>query len=319
MMGQKNAGRLGNTNRSWMGEGLSYQFDNKVDRRGFLRFARTIAASAFIGSLPIMCSACKGSPTIPEPSPQPPPPGKDVTVTVKFYNHTQGPLGEKQYQGKSNESLALSISQLGFNGVYPERIAVRKAADANTMGSFLGFAKTGGISIPYPQNDETWEAYLMNFRENAYELYDADEQVYGCKLSGPRNITWQRRDIGLTGPDEPIIEAVRQINVALDYPWKRYGSLTQSDNGDIGIGYTDLTDLLDPYSGSLKDHTIFIDPNRIPKYEDRVGTFIIATFGYLTRTGLRVAIEQLTDKLTGNLAPFGKDLLGYFYVKDATY
>jgi hypothetical protein len=183
----------------------------------------------------------------------------------------------------------------------------------------VGFSKTQGISIPYPQNDETWEAYLMNARSNTYELYDADEQVYGCKLSGPRNITWSRLDFGKIGPDEPIIEAIRQINESLNYPWKKYGSLTQTTDGVIRIGYTDLTGFVDPYTGSNAAHTIGIDPDRLPTYEERVGTFIIATFGYLTITGLRTAIAQYTDPANGNFTAFGKDLLGYFYVKDQNY
>ncbi|MCX6567722.1 MAG: hypothetical protein NT147_01555 [Candidatus Aminicenantes bacterium] len=287
---------------------------NRITRRRFLEQAARAAGGAALGSLPIIQARCKGT-TEPEP---PPPPGHDVTVTIKFYNHTQGPLDEKQYPGKSDGGFSLDIGQLGFNGVYPMRIAVRKVDNVETMGSLVGFSKTGSINLKYPENNESWEAYLMNFRANTYELFDADEQVGGCKLSGPRNITWRRQDVGSTGPDEPVLEAVRQINEALNYPWKKYGSLTQSIGGDLQIGY-DIIPYVDPYNRSLEGHWITIDPTRLTTYESRLGTFITSIFGYLTMTGLRVVNAQMTDAATGNLTPFGKDMMGYFFVKDAVY
>jgi hypothetical protein len=291
---------------------------NRITRRRFLEQASRAAGAAALGSLPLIQARCKGSTTPEPPPPPPPPPPQDVTVTIKFYNHTQGPLDEKQYTGKSDGGFSLDIGQLGFNGVYPMRIAVRKADNVETMGSFVDFSKAGSIYLNYPENNESWEAYLMNSRENTYELFDADEQIHGCKLSGPRNITWRRRDFDSTGPDEPILEAVRQINEALNYPWKKYGSLTQSSGGDLQIGY-DIIPYVDPYNWSLQEHWITIDPTRLTTYESRLGTFITTIFGYLTITGLRVVDAQMTDEATGNLTPFGKDMIGYFYVKDAVY
>ncbi|MCJ7484576.1 MAG: hypothetical protein MUQ25_00220 [Candidatus Aminicenantes bacterium] len=288
---------------------------NRITRRRFLEQVAKAAGGATLGTLPLIQARCKGTT---EPEPPPPPPGHDVTVTIEFYNHTQGPLGEKQYPGISNGGFSLDIGQLGFNGVYPMRIAVRKADNVENMGSLVGFSKTGSINLKYPENNESWEAYLMNFRANTYELFDDDEQSFGCKLNGPRNITWRRQDFGSTGPDEPVLEAVRQINEALNYPWKKYGSLTQSSGGDLQIGY-DINPYLDPYNLSWEDHWITIDPTRLTTYESRLGTFITTIFEYLTITGLRVVNAQMTDEATGNLTPFGKDMMGYFYVKDAVY
>lgn len=291
---------------------------NRITRRKFLEQAARAAGGAALGSLPLIQARCKGA-TEPEP-----PPARDVTVSIKFYNHTQGELGEKSYSGKSGQPFVVSISSLGFSGIDTGRIAVRKAAARGTMGALVGYSRTGTATLQYPASDESWEAYLMNAgAQREYQYIDdwvAQGLPYGV-LRNSRNLAWIRGDRDAAGPDEPIFEAFHQLGNALDYPWKVYGSYPQG--GVVEVGYAHLVGIdQGPFSFSWNEKFILVDPERAPTDLDKLKWFIDAIFGYSTATfGLPEKIDSnltICDQATGNLNAIGRDLLAYVYVKDVT-
>ena len=287
---------------------------NRITRRRFLEQAARAAGGAALGSLPLIQARCKGT-TEPEP-----PPAQDVTVNVKFYNHTQGELGEKSYNGTSGQPFGVSIGSLGYSGVDTGRIAVRKAAVRDTMGALVGFSRTGTIALQYPASDENWEAYLMNAdAQQKYHLIDDYDR--GGALLHPRNLGWKRGDGDAVGPDEPIFEAFSQLGSALDFSWKIYGSYPQG--GPVEVGYAQLIGAhADPYYFLFNDTFIWVDPERAPTDIDKLKWFIEAIFGYSAAViGLPdPTYSNLTicDQATGNLNAIGRDLLAYVYVKDVT-
>ncbi|MCX6567834.1 MAG: hypothetical protein NT147_02130 [Candidatus Aminicenantes bacterium] len=292
---------------------------NRITRRKFLEQAARAAGGAALGSLPIIQARCKGT------TESEPPPAQDVTVSIKFYNHTQGELGEKSYSGKSGQPFGVSIDSLGYSGVDTRRIAVRKAAARDTMGALVGFSRTGTIALQYPVGDESWEAYLMNAgAQQQYQYIDEDVDLgwgWGA-LKHPRNLVWHRGDEDRTGPDEPIFEAIRQLGSALDYPWKVYGSYPQGAGG-VAVGYAHLTGTdQGPAYWLLNDSFIWVDPERAPTDIDKLKWFIDAIFGYSTAVfsldggGSAGRNQTICDQATGNLNAIGQDLLAYVYVKD---
>jgi hypothetical protein len=292
---------------------------NRITRRRFLEQAARAAGGAALGSLPLIQARCKGT-TEPEP---PPPPAQDVTVSIKFYNHTQGELGEKSYSGKSGQSFGVSIGSLGYSGVDSGRVAVRKAATRDIMGALIGFSRTETISLQYPASDESWEAYLMNAgAQQHYQYIDEDVDLGWGALKHPRSLVWHRGDGDRTGPDEPIFEAIRQLGSALNYPWKVYGSYPQGAAG-VAVGYTHLIGIdQGPAYWLLNDSFIWVDPERAPTDIDKLKWFIDAIFGYSTAVfslgggGSDGRNQTICDQATGNLNAIGRDLLAYVYVKD---
>jgi len=130
------------------------------------------------------------------------PPGP-VTVNATFYNHTQGVISEKTYSGISGQPLVIKISDV------------------------------------YASNAD-YDIFLMNTSAGAnYQLIDEWVDKRGGILLCPPDAKWSRQDLdGKTGPEAPINTVIGDLNYALNYPWKKYGSLTQvSSGGNIGVGY----------------------------------------------------------------------------------
>jgi len=274
-----------------------------------------------LGSLPLINSGCKGS-TTPQTPPPPPPPAIDVSVKITFYNHTQGLLGEKTYNGKSNEGISLVINQLGFSGIDPLRIAVRKATGTLAMGDYRGFSKSGTMSISYPQQNEEWEAYLMNAGAGTdYQWIDQFivDPGLGGWVTANRYHSWSRVDRNATGPDEPAILAFADANSALDHPWKSYGRFTQLESdGAFSVGY-DIMDV--PSRCTVYGGTLLVDPERCPTDEDKLKHFIeeiFQCFAFTPGIGPHDFIRTIYDS-AGHLNDIGKDILAYVYVKDAKY
>ena len=247
-------------------------------------------------------------------------PREPVSVRVLFYNHTQGPLGEKTYDGLSGENFTIAINSLGYSGIDPNRIVVRKSASREVMGTLIRFTKSGTISLEYPGTDETWEAYLMNGGAD-YQLID--DRSFALAT---RTIYWQRKDWNATGPDEPIIEAFNQINGALNYTWKQYGTFINGDLGaKIEIGYDVIDwDVLESWF-TFPERTIRVDPVKCPSYEIKLKFFIQNIFKVSTRvfglggTGPAYIYvhETICNQQTGNLNQAGINLLAYVYLRDA--
>lgn len=294
----------------------------KLKRREFFRRSGKMiggmAGSAILGSLPVIHSGCKSATGPDEPG--------HGTVTLKIYNHTQGPLGEKTYASNGARDFTISIGSLGYEGIDPLRIAVRKAAEWGTMGRCLGFSKTGQIKLDYPASDEVWEAYLMNVGNSSdYSLHDwwYDLGQVSGRLRYGRNVRCRREDRGgITGPSEPILEAVRQINdEILSHAWKKYGSLSISDPGSFGIGYgVGSGEPGHPAASEVLWENgvptwIRVDPAIVQSYEDRLSHFSLHLFAMLTMT----AEIDISDPDIGGFSPQGRDLLAYAFVKDEGY
>jgi hypothetical protein len=267
-------------------------------------FAAVLAISCVF----LLC-ACKGGA-----------PRNPVSVQVVFYNHTQGLLGEKTYDGVSGGRFTLVISELGFANVDPIRIAVRKSASRETMGELVQFSKTGSATVEFPNADATFEAYLMNSGSD-YQIID----TYGSQLSS-RSIYWDRKDWALTGPDEPIEEAIRQLNQALEYQWKRYGVYIRQASGlRVEVGYDNV--VIPPfdypawvYWSSDPYPRVVVNPQLCPTFQSRLRYFITCLFMYpnsnfrfnLPGTTLH---QIITHDVTGDLNGVGRDLFAYVFVK----
>jgi len=294
----------------------------KLKRREFIqrsgKIIGGIAGTAVLGSLPMINSGCKSA-TGPDEH-------KNVTVTLKYYNHTQGPLGEKTYTSNGALDFTISIASLGYRGIDSQRIAVRKSAEWGTMGNCIGFSKTGQITLEYPASDEVWEVYLMNAGNNAnYSLHDlwCDLGQSTGRLRYGRVVHCQREDRGgIIGPSEPILEALRQINdEILSHTWKRYGSLDFSDPAFFGIGYgvgsglPGHPDAWEVLYEKGEPTWIRVDPAIIQAYKDRLNCFSLGLFSILTKT----SEIDISDPAIGGFSPQGRDILAYAFVKDESY
>jgi hypothetical protein len=279
-------------------------YKSRISRREFFKKAGVAAGAATIGSIPLI-NACKGGSTTPS---------QKVSVNVQFYNHTQGPQVEKTYEGISGDSFKIRISDLGMTAVTATRIAVRQAGSREVLGSLIEVSRTAEVSLRYPKNNENWEAYLMNSGNGApYEIFDylisppCERRIVPCVLQ------WHREDRNnATGPEEPILEAVRQLGEALNYPWKRYGSFIKDDTqGVLNIGYCE-----NPYCWGL-DY-VYIVPADWSTPEDKLKGFINCIFKFVTLAILlndhRQPYHVICDQNTGGLNAIGRDLLAYGYV-----
>jgi hypothetical protein len=277
---------------------------SRISRREFFKKAGAAAGAATIGSIPLI-NACKGSTA----------PSQKVSVNVQFYNHTLGPQVEKTYEGISGNSFTIKISDLGMTDVTSTRIAVRKAGNRETMDSLIKFSLTGEVSLKYPENNESWEAYLMNSGNGApYGIIDNMGEGWG-KLFYGRHTVWCREDINnATGPEEPLLEAVRQLGEALNHPWKKYGSFIKQDTqGILNIGYCD-----NPHY--WRQDYCYIVPADWSTSEDKLKGFISVIFRVVTQTGFPQDPHYIIcDQSTGNLNAVGRDLIDYIYVRDGNY
>ena len=204
------------------------------------------------------------------------PPGP-VTVNATFYNHTQGPLTNKAYSGISGQSLVIKISDV------------------------------------YASNAD-YDIFLMNTSAGAnYQLIDEWVDKRGGILLCPPDAKWSRQDLdGKTGPEAPINTVIGDLNYALNYPWKKYGSLTQvSSGGNIGVGNNN--------SGYWHSGTWAGVPYDAPTDYARLTGFNEEIFELITQTD---DIDGQSTRLVicdgaGRLNAIGRDFLAYVYVKDS--
>lgn len=280
--------------------------DRKINRRDFLKEAATVAGTAAISSIPIIHSGCKGGPAdIPE---------NPVKVNVTFFNHTQGELGHRTYEGLGGENLSIKISDLGFSGVDGSKMAVRRATGTpESLGGVVGFSKTGAAIVSFPEKNEDWEAYLMNAGAD-YELIE--NQASFTSYVYARSLTWRREDIGVSGPEEPIIEAFRQVQEAISYPWKKYGELRQDPNGAMSVGYRIQDEPAFISMGTYAPVYIRVSPEICNTDELKLKYFIQSIFRITTHSGNLGDQEShlsICNQQTGSLSPQGRDLTAYVY------
>ena len=263
---------------------------------------------AAVGSIPIIHSGCKGGPAdIPE---------NPVKANVTFFNHTQGELGHKTYEGLTGGKLSIKAGDLGFGGIDTSKIVIRRATGSpDSIGGIIDFSRTGTATASFPEKNEDWEAYLMNAGAD-YELIESQPSFTSYVLA--RSLTWRREDIGVSGPDEPIFEAFRQMQESISYPWKKYGELRQDPNGTMAVGYR-IQD--EPAFISMGDYApvfIRVSPEICNTDELKLKYFIQSIFRVATHSGGLGGQEphlSICNQQTGSLSPQGRDLTAYVYTK----
>ena len=129
---------------------------------------------------------------------------------------------------------------------------------------------------------------------------------------------WHREDQdGKTGPEAPIDDAMNQLNNALSYSWKKYGSFNKvSSGGNFGVGYS----YCDGWSGLHSSTWAGGNPDLTPEYWMKLKVFLEEIFELQTQTddlGGKTTNLTICDLATGNLNLIGRDLLAYIYVKDS--
>jgi len=239
-----------------------------------------------------------------------------VTLFFDLYIHTQGFLKSLKRNTFQGETLKLDISQLEVNGVDERRIVVRE----NRMGSRVAYSRLGECELVAPEKDSHYTIYLMNASHKAdYRAVDVRVGLYEGNLQFPRKMKWfkENRD-GYEGPDEPLKEAIQELNAALDYPWATYGQFLQVTNKkeahfSVGYGYC-----LDQYGW----HTVkwagvnsMHSKNKNFMHE----TFLEEVFELVTGTeniGEKDSVSIVADPKTGHLNAVGRDLFAYLFIKD---
>ena len=261
----------------------------------------------------------KSSPTI--PSTPPPAEPQDVTVTVKFFNHTKGYRGATTYTGKSGESIVIKVSDSGASDVDPDRIVLREPANGGMIGEYVDFSRDGKINTTFPSIDSSYDVFLMNTSNGAdYQDIDywVDRRYCGILWYG-RDVTYHREDKdGYKGKQSLINNAVAQLNSVIQRRFITYGTIKKVGSGGvIGIGYGYCGGFLG-WSGS--DDWAGVNPDSCGRHDTLMQrVFICEIYEILTSVddlgGGEASYPYITGN-NGNLLPFAKDLFAYVYAKD---
>jgi hypothetical protein len=295
--------------------------NDRIRRRDALRLAGQ-AGLAAAGSM--LLGRCKGSTT---PDPEPPPVAVDVLV--KFYNHTQGYLGEKVYSGQSGSPLVIKVADCpDINTVDPNRLAVRETANGGWLGKYVEYSKTGQLTAAkFPKKVAIYDAFMMNITNGAdYDLIDYHPSGYGGRTFHSPNATWLRDDDeGCEGPDDIPREAMRQIGEALIFPWARYMAFTEvTTPPDFFTGYLcPPNPPANTYRGYAHSFAGWVNP-AVCKDQGHplLRVFLEQIFKHLTGclfahevapVGM-LTYQYMTDESSINAV--GKDLLAYVPAKD---
>jgi hypothetical protein len=282
-----------------------------MPRRSFLKKAISTLGSIVLAGYIGVGIGCK-SPVEPEP-PQPPTP-TSVAVRATFFNHTQGPIGEKTYSGISGQTLVIKVSDVYASNVDSQRIAVREAGSSSGLGKFVGFSRNREVSTTYPKQNMDYDVFLMNTSAGAnYQLIDNWIDKVGGVLQFNPNASWRREDKdGKTGPEEPINIVISALSDAINYSWRKYGSLTKVSSGaNFGVGYHDGQPLHSSIWAGVP-YWLSTDFARLTGFNEEI-------FELLTNTDDLNGTNtwSLICDSTGRLNLVGRDLLAYVYVKDS--
>lgn len=286
-----------------------------LNRRDFLKGAGAIAGGLAMGSIPIINSGCKGGPTDPDT------PGNTVNVEISFYSSIRGNLNYKMTKsGFSGDTFSFNIGDLGFTGIDPNRIALRKATGLGELvGSLVHFSNSGSASLKFPESDEAWEAYVFDSAD--YSLVEEGPRGYVLF----REFNWKRVDEDVTGPDAPILEAISQLTNVVDKPWKKIGTFSKNDTANISIGYSTERSVKPVMfaDGSIDGKPfVYLDPEYCQTDAEKLKYFLRGCFSVNTKTKIKLADGRETqdvicDQQTGDLNPLGQRLFAYAYLRGA--
>lgn len=243
-------------------------------------------------------------------------PAVSVILSFDVYNHTQGYLTKLEKPLKNGDRVTLRISDFGVEGVDENRIVVRE----NRFGPRISFSHTGMASFEAPIESRNYTVYLMNASNGAdYRIVDTWMNSNEGVLEYVPPLKWYREDRNdYCGPDDIILDAVNQLNEALDYSWARYGKLQKIDrrkNDSFGVGYGYCRNQF----GWHSPYWAGVNPDHCLTDKTKLETFLEEIFELITRLndiGGKDTASLITDPQTGRLNGVGKDLLAYVFVKD---
>jgi hypothetical protein len=293
----------------------SFLREGRLTRRELLKMLGYSATGLALGGSILGSSACKGG----SPN-EPPPPPAEVTVRATFFNHTQGPIGEKLYTGISGQPLVIITSDISAGNVDQSRIAVREAS-SGFLGKLVGFSRSGEVQTNFPSHNGDYHAFLMNLgptTSNDYAKVDEWIDKEAGRLAFSPAAKWHREDKdGYTGPEEPINDAFFDLNSAIKYSWANYGSDDKvASGGDFGVGY------YNDGRGNFGEHTptwAGVNPERCGNDILKLKIFLEELFEIITLVddlGGHNTYETITNPATGHLNEIGGDLFAYVHVKD---
>jgi len=289
----------------------------RIGRRDALRLTGQ-AGLAAAGT--VLLGRCKGSTT---PDPEPPP--LAVDVLVRFYNHTQGYIGEKVYSGLSGSPLAIKVSDCpDISTVNPHLIAVREPINNGWLGRYIEYSWTGELfSTKYPKQNAEYAAFLMNSTHGT-DYIILDSGTYYLGLLHGINATWDREDYDATGPDEIPREAMRQIKETLALPWIKYMDFTELSpyvRGDFWVGYAPGSNPELNLRGGFSEGCAWANPLVCATDVMKLRVFIEQIFGHITMSyisgstgGPTATYDRITDDNGINLT--GRELLTYSLARD---
>jgi len=239
-----------------------------------------------------------------------------VSLSFDIFNHTQGFLKSMIRPAKPGQSFVMKIEDLGVTGVDERRIVIREGK----LGMRVAYSRLGECEFAVPNENRSYTVYLMNASSNAdYRAVDVRVGLYEGNLCFPRAIYWVTEDRdGLQGPDEPLIQAIQQLNDALDYPWVSYGRFFKVDtviDSHLRVGYGECRDQYGWHTYNWAG----VNPIHCSSHRFRLETFLEEIFELVTGTeniGGKDTASLITDGKTGRLNRVGQDLFAYIFVKD---
>jgi hypothetical protein len=241
---------------------------------------------------------------------------ESVILSFEVYNHTRGSLIEFEKTLEQGARVTIDLSELDVEGVDENRMVIRE----DRFGPRIAFTQTGIATFQAPKQDKNYTLYLMNASNGAdYRKVDTWTNTNEGVLEYVPPFKWYREDKDdYQGPEDVLLDAINQLNDALNYSWAKYGSLQRIDqrrNSCFGVGYGYCRNQF----GWHSPYWAGINPGHCLTYKMKLETFIEEIFELITRLndiGGRDTATLITDPDTGNLNEVGKDLLAYVFVKD---
>jgi hypothetical protein len=239
-----------------------------------------------------------------------------VILSFDVYNHTQGFLTKMKRSYKPGSPVTIRLTGLDLEGVDENRMVVRE----HRFGMRVAFSQTGTVQFDAPEVSKNYTLYLLNASNGAdYRKVDTWTSANEGILEYVPPIKWYREDRnGHRSSEGVIIDAIDQLNNALQYSWADYGEFQRIDereNNSFGVGYGYCRNQFGWHSPFWAG----VNPDHCLTDGMKLGTFIEEIFELLTRLndiGGKDTASLITDPETGDLNGLGRDLLAYVFVKD---